>query len=198
MADRYDTNKRSPARDYGRRELNNSGYNNTSSAYDYAEKVHVPKPQKKIRKPRGSSVEVYVRINDKAAKPTIAVYGAIAIVFICAVISIVSASNVTTQRLNNSRRLEELKIMQSKTAEMTAEVSASMDLDEIERIARTKLEMSEPGLHQIVYINIPKQNYAVSVSEDADIEAETDRAFSFAGLRESITNWLGDGSSETE
>ena len=87
----------------------------------------------------------------------------------CIGLSVVMYSMVATQTTKNNKLRAELKNMQSRTAELSVEVTQSMDLVEIERIARTRLEMSEPQLHQIVHVSVPRENYTVYLSETEDM-----------------------------
>ena len=142
-------------------------YNNTSSAYDYRqEEEAVPvRRVKKVRKVKRGTRQVFITNTDKSSRPSVLVFIAITMMAVCFGLGVVSYSMVTTQTARNNKLRTELKSMQSRTAELSIEVTQSMDLVEIERIARTRLEMSEPQLHQIVHVNVPRENYTVYLTE---------------------------------
>jgi len=145
-------------------------YNNTSSAYDYEiEEEEIPvRVVKRSKRVKRGTRQVYITNTDRSARPSILVFAAMAIMTVCFGLCVVSYSMVATQTSKNNKLRTDLKAMQSRTAELSIEVTQSMDLVEIERIARTRLEMSEPQLHQIVHVNVPKENYTVYLMEAED------------------------------
>lgn len=135
----------------------NNDYNSTSTAYDF-------KPEEKVKrriKKRKKQGPKYVRAENPGSRIGLAAYLIIGVIFACAFICVLAISNTNRQKLENNKRLTLLKEEQSNTANLTVEVSETMDLDKIEEIARTKLKMSEPQPHQIRYINVPKQSYTI-------------------------------------
>ena len=156
-------------------------YNNTSSAYDYAleeQEQEIPvRRVRQVRKVKRGTKQVYITNTDKAARPSVLIFASIIIMTACIGLSVVMYSMVATQTTRNNKLRAEFKNMQSRTAELSIEVTQSMDLVEIERIARTRLEMSEPQLHQIVHVSVPRENYTVYLTETEDVsyaKAEVD------------------------
>ena len=145
-------------------------YNNTSSAYDYAaEEQEEPARRRKVRKVKRGTKQVFVKNTDKTARPSVILFAGIMIMAASIGLSVVLYSMVATQTSGNNKLRAELKSMQSRTAELSVELTQSMDLVEIEHLARTRLEMSEPQLHQIVHVNVPRENYTVYLSETEDV-----------------------------
>lgn len=141
-------------------------YNTSSNAYAY-EYEHTPeiKPERKQRRREKQGIK-YIKSENPGAKVGIEVYAVMGVLFACAIVCILSVSNVKYQKINNSTLLSQLKDEQSRSADLAMEVSNTLDLEKIEEIARTKLNMSEPGAHQIMYINTSKQSYWVHYDTD--------------------------------
>lgn len=148
----------------------NNDYNSTSTAYDF-------KPEEKVRrriKKKKKQGPKYVHAENLGSSVGLTAYLIMGVIFACAFICVLAISNTNRQKIENNKLLSLLKEEQSNTANLTVEVSETMDLDKIEEIARTKLKMSEPQAHQIRYINIPKQSYTIHYdTEPAGPKEET-------------------------
>ena len=146
-------------------------YNNSSSAYDYAlEEDEAPlKKVRKVRRVKRGTRQVFITRTDKSARPSAIMFIGVIIMTACLGMGVVSYSLVATQTSRNAKLRDELKVMKTRTAELSVEVTQSMDLVEIEHLARTRLEMSEPQLHQIVHISVPRENYTVYLSDTEDL-----------------------------
>ena len=146
-------------------------YNNSSSAYDYAlEEDEAPlKKVRKVRRVKRGTRQVFITRTDKSARPSAIMFIGVIIMAACLGMGVVSYSLVATQTSRNAKLRDELKVMKTRTAELSVEVTQSMDLVEIEHLARTRLEMSEPQLHQIVHISVPRENYTVYLSDTEDL-----------------------------
>ncbi|MCL2699050.1 MAG: hypothetical protein FWE68_01930 [Defluviitaleaceae bacterium] len=55
----------------------------------------------------------------------------------------------------------EIALLQEEEASLRARIAEDYDVVQIERIATTRLNMSQPRAHQIVYITMPRQDYVV-------------------------------------
>lgn len=55
----------------------------------------------------------------------------------------------------------EIREVKSSINNLEAVIASSLNLDYIQQLAATKLGMSEPLPHQIVYIELPKESYTV-------------------------------------
>jgi len=139
-------------------------YNNSSSALAPLpiEDLEVPKP-KKIIKHRGTKV-VTEDATDKSARPSFLIGVAIVLIAAGAFLSILINSFAVVQGLENNQLRSELQAMQMRTSELTSLAATSVDIEEVERIARTRLGMGEPQIHQIRHIYVPWQNYVPSLS----------------------------------
>ena len=180
-------------------------YNNSSSALAPLpiEDAYLPRP-KKIIKHRGTKV-VTEDATDKSARPSLLIGVAIVLIAAGAFLSILVNSFAVVQGLENNQLRSELQTMQMRTSELTTLAATSVDMEEVERIARTRLGMGEPQLHQIRHIYVPWQNYIPSLpglyylSESIETEIEQSHymaaASFFSGFLsrfENFENILGD------
>lgn len=60
--------------------------------------------------------------------------------------------NDTARQINNLKK--ELAVLESNTSQKTFELEQSVDLNKVEEIASTRLNMQRPEKYQVVYINI--------------------------------------------
>lgn len=147
----------------------NSRYN-TSSAYAYETSPRVyPEP---VRKPRVKKKKlkqkriVYMKAENPRASLSISVYIFIGILFLCAGVIVFSMALLSNQKIKVSGLENSLIKEKTRTKQLETETYQVLDFDEIEDIARNKLNMSEPGMHQIRYINVPKESYSVHYEEN--------------------------------
>ena len=152
-------------------------YNNSSSALEA-----YPLEEKPVRKPkkvkyRGTRT-VTEDATDKSVRPSPLILVAMAFIAACAFLSILVNSHVTLQSAENNRMRSELQTMQMRTSELNTLIATGVDMEEVERIARTRLGMGEPQIHQIRHIYVPRQNVMPGLSEMglADASGELDGA----------------------
>jgi len=155
-----------------------SYYNNSSSALAPLPIEDTPLPKtKRIIKHRGTKI-VTEDATDKSARPSLLIGVAMALIAAGAFLSILINSFAVVQGLENNQLRSELQTMQMRTSELTTLAATSVDIDEVERIARTRLGMGEPQIHQIRHIYVPWQNYIPSLpgaylaSENVETGAE--------------------------
>lgn len=137
-------------------------YSSTSEALkiEKAEKREYkkqPPKKRKVRKPK----LIYKLIEDNKAKFSFQTILTILIVFIGILGIVTSITIVISKRLEIVRLNKEYKEVQEINTTLKSQISQNIDLKEIERIATSKLGMTTPKPHQIIYITIPKQNYGV-------------------------------------
>jgi len=143
---------------YYRRDYYNPAgyYNHTSSAVELLPEEEAPllKP-KKIRKPKRGTKTITEDATDKSARPSLLVFIAMLIIVAGASLSVIANSYAVVQSRANNNLRNELQAMQTRTHELSAQAAQSVDLEEVERIARARLGMSEPQIHQIRFISLP-------------------------------------------
>ena len=139
-------------------------YNNSSSALEALplEEAPVRKPKKKVRVSRGTQ-EITEDATDKSARPSILIGAVMLLVAAGAFLSILVNSFAVVQGIENNQLRSELQAMQMRTSELNSLAATSIDIEEVERIARTRLGMGEPQIHQIRHIYVPWQNYIPSL-----------------------------------
>ena len=153
-------------------------YNNSSSALAPLPIEDAPIPKtKRIIKHRGTRI-VTEDATDKSARPSLLIGVAMLLIAAGAFLSILVNSFAVVQGIENNQLRSELQTLQMRTSELTTLAATSVDIDEVERIARTRLGMGEPQIHQIRHIYVPWQNYIPSIpgtylaSEGVDVEIE--------------------------
>jgi len=133
------------------------------------EEVVVKRPKKSRQ--RGRKV-VTEDARDKSLRPSILMFLAIGFLAMGVSVSLLAISFSGAQSRANSSLRSELQAAQSRTGELSALAAGSIDMEEVERVARSRLGMSEPQIHQIRYINIPRQNFMTMPLETVNIEAD--------------------------
>jgi len=146
-------------------------YNNSSSAVEQLLEEFVPEQKPvKLRKTKRGTKTITEDATDKSARPSLLIFVAMFFVAIGAVLSLLANSFVVVQSRENNSLRSELHTMQTRTGELNAQAAQSVDLEEVERIARARLGMSEPQIHQIRYINMPRQDFTLHLPEISDEE----------------------------
>ena len=139
-------------------------YNNSSLAVEAlpveeAPALPVKKPKRKVS--RGTK-EVTEDETDKSARPSLLIVAAVLLIAAGAFLIIAISSYVSMQSRENNALRSDLQALQMRTGELAALAAVSVDLDEVERIARTRLGMNEPQIHQIRHISVPWQGITPS------------------------------------
>ncbi len=164
---------------------NYNSYHKTSEAYDYSYAVPKPKedkkPKIKKKKKRGTpKLKIkYVYSNKNNGKISMSTYGTIFVFFICAVFWVFSYSMVNIQRAVNENLRKELNENYSIVESLKIDLDQKNNLEEIGRIAREKLHMSEPEPNQIVHIKVPKSNYTEVLTESTKKTNHLDKLKNF-------------------
>jgi len=141
-------------------------YNNSSSALEalpIEEVVRVSKKKPKTRsKNRGTKI-ITEDATDKSARPSLLIGVVMLLIAAGAFLSILVNSYAVVQNMENNQLRSELQTMQMRTTELATLAATSIDMEEVELIARTRLGMGEPQIHQIRHIYVPWQNYVPSL-----------------------------------
>ncbi len=133
-------------------------YTKTSEALVVKPNTAPQQRRKRRPVPRRAKIVRYKLVNE-GIKINYLAMTTIVIIFlglmsIAAFFTIIAEKQSEISRQNNLyKKLQEANLITK------AQISQGYDLKEIERIAITRLEMSKPKPHQIVYISVPKQSY---------------------------------------
>ena len=100
----------------------------------------------------------YVYSDLPGVRVSMSIYVNIALIFLCALATLISFANVSLQRNYNQNLSAQLRYMEAVTTDLGMQVLEARNLEEIEQLARTRLGMSEPNPHQIIYINVDMQS----------------------------------------
>lgn len=136
------------------------------------EKTQSKKPRKRgLQKKKPPKVK-YVYADIPGTKISASIYFNIALIFCCALAASISIANVSLQRNYNQNLTTQLRSMERETEELGLQVLEARNLEEIEHLARTRLGMSEPNPHQIIYINVDLSPDIVDENPLEDLEDE--------------------------
>ncbi len=152
-------------------------YNNTNVAYDL-EPQYYPEELPRER-PYVREYTEQKRIRREQIKHRLKLFMALAFVFSCLLLTMVSYASVAEQRVNLNRMKDELAVMQNENIALQAEISEQVDLASIKKDATERLGMSEPQPYQIVYVEAPTQSYTVQY---AAAEENKEEGFSLKSL----------------
>jgi len=141
-----------------------SYYNNSSSALAPLPEPDLPvRKTKKKRKAYRGTRTVTQDATDKSSRPSVLIGVVMVFIAAAAFLSILANSFAAVQGIENNQLRSELQAMQMRTSELNTLAATSVDIEEVERIARTRLGMGEPQIHQIRHIYVPWQNYIPSL-----------------------------------
>lgn len=102
----------------------------------------------------------------KQAKVTLWVVG----IFII-LLTISYRNSRINEKFNNVQNLKkELAIVQKENEQLKVNIENSLNLNNIEKIAKEKLGMQKLTTNQTIYITLPKKDYVESASEEVIIE----------------------------
>lgn len=121
-------------------------YNASSLAVAYGyEPELVPRRQP----PKKSNKILFTRSAITAKNLSFSIYLMLGLMVACLVAVVAAGSNVTIQRENNTRAQNHLRHLEVQNTRLQNQINQARNLAEIEYIARNRLGMSEPLLHQI-------------------------------------------------
>ncbi|MGL4362493.1 MAG: hypothetical protein ACRCSG_04365 [Cellulosilyticaceae bacterium] len=87
---------------------------------------------------------------------------------VCGFVIFASSWSFITRTSNLSEKQRTLKNITTRIRETQSEIynvqaiiSANLDLESIQNIAQTQLNMAEPLPHQVVYLELPQESYTV-------------------------------------
>ncbi len=167
-----------PEFEYGRRRRKDTRVERKKIRRKNIEERKVPQKARVRRKTHYEFIKS--RKIDFKAYFAIGIFFSFVIVFIC-----LFAVNTKKESEINGH-LEELKKLEESNYMLKTEAAKNINLEEIEKIAKTRLNMQKPAPHQIVYINIPKQSYTIQYENSVD---KKDDDFS---LKNIFNNLAGD------
>ncbi len=157
-----------PEFEYGRRRRRKSGTYRSENL----PKRRSEKRIKKTAKHRVHYEFVNVKKGDFKVYFSIATFFTFVIAFIC----MFAVNNQKQAEINSN--VAELKRIEETNSVLQTESIKNINLEKVEKIAMTKLNMQKPAPHQIVYINIPKQSYTVQYNS---VQKE-EEGFSFSKI----------------
>ncbi len=143
---------------------------NVSVAYALPEPEYVPVKRKRKRPKRINIKPVYIYADNRQHKLSFMQVMTVVIIFIgliCVTFTHVLAKDGSRYVASLN---EQLKARQALVSELEEEITLTINLDEIEQIAKTDLGMSKPKPYQVKHISVDKGSYVVS-QRDAIEEA---------------------------
>ena len=136
-------------------------------------KKSTAKKAKKVEKTKEKAkqkVKQKVKKNEK--KQFIVLF---AVVFIV-LLGISYRNSVITERFNEKEKLKEkLSIMQKENDQLRVNIESSLNLNNIEQLAKEKLGMKKLDNNQKVYVSLPKEDYIEAASEEVVIKENTNK-----------------------
>jgi len=88
------------------------------------------------------------------------------ILFIGLSINVIPAALISREQSKTTRIRMELSDRRDNNLALRTDFAQRYSIEEIEKTAREKLLMGEPGPSQIIFINVPKQSHVVFSVED--------------------------------
>jgi len=169
------------------RRYKNARYNYSSEAYKYypleTETDYIPQKRKRRLRRKANENTKKRTVFKRATKTNLAnqfkTGFAIVVIFAFSLTLLFSFASTTAKREEMNNLISDLKQLTETNSNLQSELQKNIDLDEIAKVASTKLGMQKPASHQIVYINVPKQNYTVQYDTTEDIQEEKGLASKF-------------------
>lgn len=146
---------------------------NLAYKYDYREEKK-QNIQKKVNKSRKHGTKARKKQLGYPAKLALVLTAAMSAIFM---ISQFVEVNETETKL--SRTKKEYRFEESVTAQKTFELEQSIDLSKIEKEATTRLGMHRPDRHQMVYLNVQRDD--VTEKTAGEVEGFKNRILSLGG-----------------
>lgn len=150
--------------------------------YAYEQPAYAPDKYKPNEKPNKApkqrpSSRAAIKQREKAQKREhligkLKLFASISVVFAGTIILMISYAEVSEMRYRISNLKEERSQLESQNVALEAEITEQISLSYVETEATTRLGMSEPQSYQIVYIDVPKENYTVQY--DNNVEQDED------------------------
>ncbi len=162
-------------RNLDRKNFQNSYYNSSSVAYDYPiEKTYYEPRRKKSIENRKKHKKIQIKTVREQSVHSFRVYFTVFLIFCCSVFIIMSNATVTDKKSQIASLKDELRQIEEDNSNLKTELTKSLDIEEIERLASERLGMQMPESYQIVYINVPQQSYTVkheNTSNNEDLKS---------------------------
>ncbi len=160
---------------------NNSKKNNRNNLLYYKKsknsyklgKTHLHKGKKnssrnKVIKLRRERAPIFRYVGEDKAKISINTIITIVLIFSCALGIALSFAILFNKQLSIANLNTELRKLQEKNLVSESQILKSYDIKEVEKIATINLKMGKPKPHQIIYIDVPKQSYAVQYDSSSE------------------------------
>ena len=156
-------------------------YTQSNLAYEIAPAYYPKRKEEesqRVREERKRKAEEKKALRIERFVHRLKLLGTLVFVFSGCILLMLSSATVVAERIALTNVKNELNELKNENNSLRAEVSQMMDLDYIGNEAENRLGMSEPQNYQLVYINVPKESYTVSYSEEY-ITAEAESASIF-------------------
>lgn len=143
------------------RAYRNAGYNYTSEAYDYdrirrSRQRQLPKANQKIQ---------YVEVGRTLPLHTFKIVFSLFVVVSFLVLILALNANNLMMKSKNAELESTLAALVDDNTQIETELSKNIDIEQVQRLAETKLGMKMPSDYQVVYIDVPVKGYAVSYND---------------------------------
>lgn len=144
----------------------NQGYRN----YNYQYGTEAPKyPNMPYQNPYGEETpnEAPLRRHKQTPKPkrdlafTLQLTACSFLVFTAAFSFVHLCATLSVKQNELKQVSTQIRETQSSINSVKAIIAANLDLEHIQNVATTQLQMSEPLPHQVVYIELPEQSYTI-------------------------------------
>lgn len=136
---------------------------------DYTrKKVHKQKPMKIVKEVPRQKVEVSKEQRKRQLKTTITVIG----LFLLLLTISCRNSQIDKQFNYIQEQKKQLSTLQKENEQLKVSIENSLNLSNIEKVAKEELGMQKLSSKQTVYITLPKKDYVESASEKVVIEEE--------------------------
>lgn len=135
---------------------------------------YTPKRKKKTTAKKSTAKKVKKAVNKEikisAKKQFIALF---AIAFVV-LLGISYRNSLIAERFNKKEQLkEQLSSMQKENNQLRVNIESSLNLNNIEKLAKEKLGMKKLDNNQKVYVSLPKEDYIEAASEEVIIKQES-------------------------
>ena len=124
----------------------------------------------KVEKTKKEKVKTKTKKKINARKQFIVLF---AVVFVV-LLGISYRNSLIAERFNKKEQLkEQLSSMQKENNQLKVNIESSLNLNNIEKLAKEKLGMKKLDNNQKVYVSLPKEDYIEVASEEVVIKEET-------------------------
>lgn len=160
------------------------GYGNLAYKYDYTEEERQQQQRKRVKKQNTQPSKG----KKKSARLSYAAkVASVLIVAVSAVFMIAQYVTVHETQTALNAAISEYRFEESVTAQKAFELEQSIDLSKIEAEATSRLGMRRPEKHQIIYIDVKKNDTTIKTADE--VEGFSNR---FAGFMKNMKGHIID------